>query len=556
MDQIEDFVNRVPAWLDQTGAMAEPDLGLLRDLLECRASVLGIGDPWSWPKESLADTVLEVAPYVLPVDAAWRAAAAATLPVLRDLVVFEGDESSAESLRRDVTPVLAVLTGGLGEKLVDPFAWSVILRMQHRRAGATDRKAWLAEFDALNWEERDRLVGPLRREAVALGGDPFGGVTIPAPRTVLPSEVAATAGQAPLALAVVELARWLVAQPPISAGGYLDDDTVAHALAGTTLTDAAAVQEAWRIAALSDLVGSTGARVVPGPQFAAWPDLGRRLEAWCAMVRAVVIDVPLPDRDEVMAAIYSAYHPGLPADFDAAIRSDLARVAIDRLRRLGLFDQSGDKLSRLGVQGLLLNWLGWDTPGRWNLVAGPWRPDLTTADIRAWIAAGLNGVVVDEPGQVWLRTADPLGFAGQLVDLMLDSADGVERGTAFAFLSQLGSAVTPVVDRLSGTRLHAYRAMWVGGGAPAEPDQSQLQLFLRDQLAMQDALAAKIADLQPGAPVDLGRFDFGGALPDFVRERIGNPGPLSEADLAKLRQTMAEQRAEIAELVAGFDDPV
>jgi hypothetical protein len=38
VDRIDDFVRRIPAWMDETGAMAEPDLGLLRDLLECRAA--------------------------------------------------------------------------------------------------------------------------------------------------------------------------------------------------------------------------------------------------------------------------------------------------------------------------------------------------------------------------------------------------------------------------------------------------------------------------------------------------------------------------------------
>jgi hypothetical protein len=248
------------------------------------ASVLGLDDPWSWPKESLANAVLEVAPFVLPVDASWRAAAAATLPVLRDIVVFEGDRASAESLRRDVEPVLTVLTVVQGEKFDDPFAWSLTLRLQHLRAGEADRKALLANLDSLSWEEKDRLVGPLRRNAVSLGGDPYGGVSIPAPSTALPSDVTATAGQAPLARAVIELARWLVAQPAVSAGGSLEDDTVAQALAATTLADAGAVQEAWRIAVLSDLVFSTGARWRrPRSRYCGrrLPVSARRSRRWC-----------------------------------------------------------------------------------------------------------------------------------------------------------------------------------------------------------------------------------------------------------------------------------
>jgi len=40
VDQIEDFVRRIPAWMDETGAGGDPDLGLIRKLLEARAEVL------------------------------------------------------------------------------------------------------------------------------------------------------------------------------------------------------------------------------------------------------------------------------------------------------------------------------------------------------------------------------------------------------------------------------------------------------------------------------------------------------------------------------------
>jgi len=549
MDQIDAFVNRIPGWLDETGAMAEPDLGLLRDLLTCRAAVLGHKDPWIWPDESLANTVLEVAPYVLTIDEDWRAAAAVTLPVLREVIVFDGDRESAASLRDDVRSVLKILDGPLAPHLDVPYRWSTIMRMTHRRKGAADDKAWQATFDAAPWDEKDRLVGPLRRNAVSTAGDPYGGTTVPAPTTLLPSVLAAAAGEAPLALAVVELAQWLVAQPPIAAGGYLDDDTVAKALAGTTLADPTAVQEAWRIAALSELVGSTGARVVPGPQFAAWQDPGRRLECWHAMADAVVVDVPDPERDEVMAAIYAAYHPGRSAE---PIGSDLARTAIDRLGRLGAFD--GTRLSPLGVQGLLFHWLNWDTPGRWSLTAGEWRPDLTAADVRAWLAAALNRKISDGTWQAWMKTPDPMAFAHQLVDLMLASDDAGERATVFGLLSQLGSQVTPAVDRLAGTRLHGYRTMWPAAPAPApapaEPDKDQLLLFLNDQLTFYDSMSTELAGLRPGAGIDLGRFDFAGPFPEWIRERIGQPGPLTEAELAGLKETLASNRAEMAALIA------
>ncbi|GAA1694636.1 hypothetical protein GCM10009745_45320 [Kribbella yunnanensis] len=549
MDQIDAFVNRIPDWLDETGALAEPDLDVLRELLECRAAVLGHTDPLSWPEGSLVETVMGIAPFVLRFDASWRAAAAVTLPVLRDVVVFEGDRESAEVLRREVKSLHPVLTGGAGERMQDAFGWSTVRRLHHLTTG-TDVDAWLARYKELSWEEADRLAGPLRRGEVSLGGDPYGGVTIPSPRLVLPSVAGAAAQQAPLVSAAVELALWLVAQPSVGASGVLDDDTVAQALSATTLGDAAAVQEAWRIAVLSELVYWTGAHVLRGPRLTAWADPGSRPASWDHLVRAVVGDVPASDRDEVMAAVYAAYHPGLPAGFDESLSSEPVRIAVDRLRRLGMFDDSGTKLSPLGVQGVLLPWLRIDRPGRWPLVAGPWRPEMTTADVRAWIAASMRRMVADAEGQSWMRTAEPVAFAHQLVDVLVASDDPVERATAFILLTQLGSQVTPVADRLAGTRLHGYRTMWPGAAPAAEPDQAQLLLFLRDQLAWQDALSAEAAELRPGVQIDLGRFDFGGPWPDWFRERIGRPGPLTEAELAVLRETLATDRAELAAAVA------
>ncbi|MFK4089111.1 hypothetical protein ACI2LF_33675 [Kribbella sp. NPDC020789] len=539
MDQIDAFINRLPDWLDETGAMAEPDLGVLRELLMCRATVLGHTDPWRWPEGSLVDTVMEVAPFVLPFDAAWRAAAVATLPVLRDLIVFEGDPESAAVLRREVKSLHPVLAGELGTKMEQAFTWSMSRRLQHLTASADDVDGWLARYRELSWEEADRIAGPLRREALDLSADPYGGESIPAPRVVLPSVAGAMAQQAPLAAAVVELAQWLVTQSSLEASGLLAEDVVARALAETRLEDAAAVQEAWRIAVLSEFVYSTGAHVLPGPQLSAWADPGRRLECWGELVGAAVVDVPRPERDDVLATIFAAYHPGLHRSPDG--------TAVDRMQRLGVFD--GTRLSQLGVQGVLMPWCGLDQPGRWPLVAGPWRPELTTADVRAWMAAAMRRTVVDADGMTWTQTADAITFAHQLVDVLLASDDGAERATAFLLLSQLGSQVTPVVDRLAGTRLQTYRVMWPGAAATEQPDQEQLLLFLRDQLAWQDSLSAEIAALQPGIQIDLAKFDFGGPWPDWFRERIGRPGPLTDADLAVLRETFATKRAEIAAMV-------
>jgi hypothetical protein len=63
-----------------------------------------------------------------------------------------------------------------------------------------------------------------------------------------------------------------------------------------------------------------------------------------------------------------------------------------------------------------------------------------------------------------------------------------------------------------------------------------------------------MAKLRPGVQIDLARFDFGGPWPDWFRERIGKPGPLAEAELDVLRQTLARQRADIAEMVSDLSE--
>jgi hypothetical protein len=79
-------------------------------------------------------------------------------------------------------------------------------------------------------------------------------------------------------------------------------------------------------------------------------------------------------------------------------------------------------------------------------------------------------------------------------------------------------------------------------------------VWTADQLAFHDYAEAEMAKVRPGVQIDLARFDFGGLWPDWIRERIGKPGRLAEAELDVVRQTLARQRAEIAEMVSDLSE--
>jgi hypothetical protein len=562
VDAIEDFVRRIPGWMDETGAGGDPDLDLIRDLLEARAAVLEPldlpVDEWKipacfvWPNQYLWRTVLEVAPFKLHLDAEVREALIRTVPLLGGFIRMRCTVETDSTIDTEAEDVVRILRSPAAGELETPWAWALKLRTRDPKVKAVELPegepgmTWNARFGQLPWERRDELIGPMPRSLVDLP-DKWWEEAPPSPVLTLRSSLVAAARQAPLMAAVVEVAEFLADRPGVWTGSRLADDVVQQVLDGTTITDASAVQEAWRLAVLAGFLWPTPERAFRGEGLDLWADPDRVVDRWTEVARVMVRDLPDPVRDEVVRLIIAAYSPGID-DTAAVFASADGQQAVDGLRRLGVLD--GLTLTPLGRQGLLFACTGWKRDEALRLAAGEWRADLTVGDLCEWLQARLRGVL-DPAGPEWTVTADPQALAGQLVDTMLAVDDGVIRATALTVLAQLGSAVTPVVDRLAGTRLRAYPAMLPGGAARYEPSREDLQLYLTDYLAFFDTYRAAIdKELQPGMRATTGAIELLGTAAESLPVRLREGEPMSAGDVAELRRLFDETRSEASEFLA------
>ncbi|MFI5733853.1 hypothetical protein ACIA49_27300 [Kribbella sp. NPDC051587] len=552
MDQIDAFVNRFAVWMDESGAIAEPDPDLIRELLECRAAVLGMSDPWAWPPKALWRTVAEVAPFSFPIDDETRAALIRTLPLLREFIVMEGAAESTAGLRKETTALLTMLEGGSGRLMASPPEWSLQRRTMRlwrdksfQPPGDEADGSWSQRFAAMPWERRDELVGPLRRPPFELSRPLWGDVSVPRPKTVLPSVLAELARRAPLMTAVIEVAEYLADRPGVWSGTRLADDVVQQVLAATSLTDAGSVQEAWRLAVLAGLLWPTPLQTFRGEKLDLWADAGEVLQIWTDVAQQAASDLPDPLREQVFRRVLTSYFPGPSTEPETPAE----RVAVDRLRRLGVLDDTG--LTALGLQGLVFRWARWEQLGEWLLTAGPWRPELSTADLHAWLRGMLFGLVVDEVGGRWVQDADPQVFAGQLVDAMLVIDDGAARAMAFLVLAQLGSSVTAVVDRLNGTVLHAYRSLWPSGDAVRTTSTAELELWVGDHREYYAVFGRTVERMRPGMQIDTSGYDFLGGDP---ARRPATNGPADMAELTALQESFFAARADFYEMFGSGQD--
>lgn len=557
----------MPLWMDETGAAGDPDLELLRELLTSRASVLAAEDPWAWPEGSLRRAVLDVLPFVRPADAEVRAELVRTLPLVAGLVAMEGSAESAAVLKAETAELVAdVPTQDTMER---PWTWSVQRRLawlrdeQKADVGGDPEQPWLDRFAQLPWSRQDELLGPIRRPPIGRKSKYFGLVP-PAPRLALPSTLAAAARRTPLMGAVIEVATFLADRPGVWSGARLADDVVRRVVEGTSVTDPELVQVAWRLAVLAEFLCPTAVRVFRSERLDLWQwsadsgsDAGSVLTWWTDVAEAMVRDLPDSVRNPVVRLVYAAYAPGVDetsAEVTAVLATPEGGTAVDRLRDLGVLD--GFTLTPIGCQGLLMRWTGWPFE-QYVLHPGPWRPDLTTDDLRAWLTAGSRSRLGLE-GLDWAVSADPQVFAQQLVDVMLASsaADGALRYGAFGVLGQLGTEVTAVVDSLVGTPYEAYRTMWPIGGRP--PTAAENRVLLGDQVAFIEGFLATHDWSKPAKElrattamwdwIPEGEY----ALIDKVRAGQG----LTADDAAALRQLITDQldeaRRDLA--VASVDD--
>lgn len=133
------------------------------------------------------------------------------------------------------------------------------------------------------------------------------------------------------------------------------------------------------------------------------------------------------------------------------------------------------------------------------------------------------------------------------------------RAAAYNFLAQLGPAVTPAVDRLAGTSLRAYRALWPGDAETIEPSAAELRRYLTDFVAFFDKLEDIVAEqVRPGMRLTAGPFDLLGGGADKVPGHLRNGEPMSADDVAEVRRLVADSRRDMNKLLAmvsSVDEP-
>ncbi|HEY3558258.1 MAG TPA: hypothetical protein VGL05_12375 [Kribbella sp.] len=564
MDQIELFVNHFTAWMDESGAEGNPDLELIRDLLRIRREVqevfqlrddMGDGFPGMmvWPNTSLFRTVVEAAPFSFPVDAPTRDALIRTLPLLCEFILMKLTKENPSTLRQETKDLLDVLTSDVGTRMENPTRWALRMRRfwlqteaRFEPPAGADGEDWLTRFDRQPWERRDELIGPMWRAPFDLPRGLWGDATVPRPTVTLPSTLVGAARTAPLMAAVVEVAEFLADRVGAWSGARLADDVVQQVVAATTVADPEAVQEAWRLAVLAGFLWPVPLRVFRGEHLDLWADDEEVLELWGKVAESAVVDLPDPLRDQVVRLILATYHPGLDetsAEVTAVLASPEGRAAVDRLQRLGVLD--GFSLTPLGLRGVVFPWAGWQPDGSFVLEAGPWRPDLSRADLEAWLLANLHDLITGGSDAQWIQTADPRMFAAQLVDTMLATTDRRLRAQAFATLILLGEAATPEVDRLAGTALHQYRSFWTAGDTVRQPTKAELVLWAEDQVAHHEVTLKSMERLTPGRVTDLSRS----LVPSATDGYVDQEGRLTAEGVEYLRAQTAQNYADIRGLL-------
>ncbi|MGW6277393.1 hypothetical protein [Kribbella sp. NPDC055071] len=567
MEPIEEFVRLFVDWMDRTGAEGDPDLELIRALLEARRPVqdvfhlrddMGQGVPgvMVWPNTSLYRTAIEVGPFSFPYDAQVREALIRTVPLLGAFIRMSLTKEDPTTLRKETADAVDMLTDNT--VIERPASWARALRRYWLRIDAkfepppgAEGERWSARFDRMPWERRNELMGPIVRPEIELPTQFFGDNVIPRPTISLPSTLAAAARNAPLMADVIEVAEFLADRTGAWSGGWLGKDVVQEVLDGTSLSDPDAVQEAWRLGVLAGFLWPVPIRVFRGENLDLWSEPERAIALWTDTVGIAVSDLDGPLRIQVVELILSLYLPGPSASLDrlAAVRASAdGAAAIDRLLRLGAIVPTvggGVELTPLGIQGLLFRWFGWKPDGEFRLVVGEWQPDLTTADVMTWLRAGARGQIADVE---WVKTADPQVFAGQLVDAMFATDDAMSRTIGSMYLSQLGSSVQPMVDRFAGTRLHSYRANWPGSETVRDPSVEELLLWLDDYLAFSEVWEKMLATLKPGTQVDMGNYDFPLPAGNTVLAKGVRGGALTAAEIAELRRSFTADRAQFAKL--------
>jgi hypothetical protein len=244
-------------------------------------------------------------------------------------------------------------------------------------------------------------------------------------------------------------------------------------------------------------------------------------------------------RQQVFEALFVAYHPGevvLPE-----------REAFELLQRLGAVRLAGEgaSLTPLGVWGLF-KFCGWMDETPWILEVDEWRPDLTSADLKAWLQAMTEQRLRQRNS--WIESADPATFARQLVELML-TVEGLVRTAAFAFLLRLGSPAVPAVLELARTELIGWAWMWAQNNDLRLPRE----LTKAEQAEATGQFMPALAELQAQF-LESGRRSQSEGDDEravLLRRQYGIGEPLADAERQRLAQLLADQAFSLRTRPAG-----
>ena len=563
MERIDDFVSGLSSWCDELGLRDAPDGDVVRQLLEIRRSYFDApADLLSWPEGLLNAIVLDVASYVLDLRGELRGKIVLAASAIVAYVLAVGSPEDPDFFRDE--PGILERTIGDGGTLTDKplVEWSIrrkliALKKRDMMAVPADQQRevltdWNQRFLAQPWEERDARLAPSRSPVLRMPEDWLAGATKYS-RTRLPSVLADAARSAPLMRDVAELADWLAGRTGVWQEGGMSAEVVERAVAEIGLDSADAVREAWRLAVLGELVLVTPLAAFGSEALADWhreaePD--KVVDSWLGVAAAAVEDLgPHPEqiasvvRTEVARRIAEGYFgrtvgTAAPNEFDAAVE-----VVLDRLVRLGAvtFDDPGlVELTPLGVR-LMVRLAGWN-PSRWSLQAGPWRPDLTPADLEAWYRAAMYGDLTGDAAEwAWPDYVDPERFGRQLVQV-LPRVDPIQQ---IGIVSILVASGAPALKVLEDTRYHAVSWFFrlIESESVRVPTDEELTTAA-------ELVAPLVARMEPLAGSGWRNHPWpaqtGTALltsPEaFVRSVATGGGELTDSDIARL-DDLAQQMA-------------
>ncbi|SDU49494.1 hypothetical protein SAMN04488563_2153 [Jiangella alkaliphila] len=540
------------AWAEgnHPGVQVEPDV--VETILEFKASYFDSTDPASWRAGEMTEILVDIVPRKVIADQEWTEALVRTVPLFVEFLADQKRPYAIRRLRAEAESAVSAFAAAVN----DPERWGMGKRLLSAMGaeGIPDQATLdelTAEFNALPFEERDRILGAVP----PAGPPPQPPVPLPAVRVAPVAELVDAARSAPLVADVLSLVRWLGDRREVTATGALRVKDGRQAALDLGLVDPAELarrelmwplrssadlrdlDELWSYAAGSGFVRLTASRAYPGEAMDAWQsgDGDAVLSAWGDLFDAVL--AALVEGDMAAMTYQADVHADLPpmlftayADGEISrervVESHAEQIAghqvftlpsfdprtevaealdggLSRLERLGAVTLVGDavRLTPLGVWKLntLYTSFGWDAPS-----VG----DLSGADTITRLT-GLSQLTDDDAEAelaAWLDAADHETLAGELANA-ISEADPHIRPVVFDLLNRIGPAARPAVARLIDTPWWRYAATWFelrGESGPRPMSDTDRAWMAAEQLApMIDALGTETDELREAMPGEI-----------------------------------------------------